>query len=192
MIIIFEGNQGSGKSTTIQQLTDPKYCKFARKIQVYKSWQPNPPSFYNNGLCNKGFEDVLLSDFLHKISISKHILIFDRSLVSAYAYRYISKDETLHPDYVSTYFKNLYTGINKPVLLFHLSTDVELCRKRTIEKNKVFHDVSIEYNRFYDTYAEIIKKYTHYFGFLNSNKPHHIMNNIVFIEHKISDFIYGN
>jgi len=162
MIIVMEGIQGSGKTSIARALVSESKFRFNLKGVYYHSFE-SKPSFYNNGLCRKAFQDVVFADFLNKVPIDADFIIFDRSIFSGFVYDKFEKektktggDKTIHKDYFQFCLEKFHNGVNGPLVIFYLNTKVNIAQKRFDENNRpdrLFLDTSVQYKRFWSYYG---------------------------------------
>ena len=145
MITLWEGISGAGKTTLMKEIV----VKYPKQVAYYKSFVVD--SQYQSMvdtdlLMGLSFQDIILADMLKTIRTKTDILCFDRSLISGLVYHlfWVSKgfigDLTWRPEYPEFYFDCLHNGINGPLKIFYIKTDLDICEQRTLKKNKKFYD----------------------------------------------------
>jgi deoxyadenosine/deoxycytidine kinase len=128
MIIVFEGMEKCGKSTTISKL-NYRLNEHGIKCQIYDHWHKTEPNFRrSNPFMDRCFEDVVLSDLLFSVKLDS-ILIFDRSLISGIVYSNwrlkndAFGDLTYDPRYLDFWSNSLHNGVNGPLYIIYVNVD---------------------------------------------------------------------
>lgn len=174
MFIVFEGNDGVGKTTLINRLAEFLKENYQQSVEVIKA----PSNLTRDIILNNDISDTVeallfaadlkhVSDMVRKSLDEGKIVLCDRYLWSFEAYQYGGKQSI---SFDSVLRLRGIMQCEEPNVIFYLKGDVETCLARATDPNK-FEKMGLEFHKkVSENYDQICERHWVWTRYSEKNK----------------------